>query len=338
MNKKDLNILRCPATHGQLSINQVDKEIDDNILEGSVRNEQGNLYFINDGIVDFLLLDDEERNKYALDLFKDKASTYDDHQHLSFETFYKKEDDVRNSLINKLCINDDSTVLEVNAGTGRDSVLISKRLSKLGNLHVQDISAEMLKYCKDKLQNSGVPFSIHRGNASILPYENKIFDAVYSFGGVGMNVYADNKKVLRELVRVTKIGGRIVIGGLSLAPWLRETTFGKILINHNPHYANNILLADFPVEARELNLSWILNGAGFVIDFIVDESEPEANFEYEIPGPRGGTHLTRFYGQLEGVTPATKKLAIEAREKLGISMHKWLDELIESEAKKILNR
>ena len=151
-----------------------------------------------------------------------------------------------------------------------------------------------------------------------------------------MNTYSNNKEAIAELVRVTKKDGKIVFGGLSLAPWLRNTFFGKVLANHNIHYANEIRFTDFPVEARKLNLSWILSGAGFVIDFSVGNDEPAANFEYEIPGPRGGTHLTRYLGNLEGVTSETKKLAFQAREKLGISMHEWLEQIVKREAEKVL--
>jgi hypothetical protein len=39
---------------------------------------------------------------------------------------------------------------------------------------------------------------------------------------------------------------------------------------------------------------------------------------------------------LEGVTPETKKLAEQAREKRGISMHQWLDEVVRQAALKDL--
>ena len=240
-------------------------------------------------------------------------------------------------MIDKLSLKEDSKVLEVNTGTGRDSVLIAKRLSNNCSLHVQDISRDMLFVCKEKLEKLEIPIEMHQGNASKLPYANDSFDAVYSFGGVGMNTYSNNKEAIAELVRVTKIGGRIVFGGLSIAPWLRNTRFSKILINHNAHYSNEILFEDLPIEARDLKLNWILEGAGFVIDFTVGSGEPRANFEFDIPGVRGGTLLTRYLGNLEGVTLETKELAIKAREKLGISMHKWLDELIKREAEKIIN-
>lgn len=339
MQKSNINFFICPLTKEILQIKEIHKYENNEILEGILITETGKEYLIKEGIPDFTIYNekDKEKNEYAISLFKAKAKEYDKYQHLSFETFYEDETAVRNSIIDKLGLKGDSHVLEVNAGTGRDSILISKHLTNNGLLHVQDISREMLEICRKKLQKTVVPTEIHQGDACKLPYADKTFDAVYSFGGVGMNTYSNNKEAIAELVRVTKINGRIVFGGLSLAPWLRNTFFGKVLINHNPHYSNEILFNDFPVQARNVNLSWILAGAGFVIDFSVGEGEPKANFEYEIPGPRGGTHLTRYSGNLEGVTPETKKLALKAREKLGISMHKWLDELIKREAEKILN-
>ena len=68
------------------------------------------------------------------------------------------------------------------------------------------------------------------------------------------------------------------------------------------------------------------------------EGELPANFDFQIPGVRGGTHKTRYYGNLEGVRPETKELAVRAREVLGISMHDWLDSLIEAEALKVLRK
>ena len=64
--------------------------------------------------------------------------------------------------------------------------------------------------------------------------------------------------------------------------------------------------------------------------------EPPADFDFPIPGPRGGTYRTRYLGQLEGVKPETKALAMQAREKLGISAHDWLDAIVRREAERVL--
>jgi hypothetical protein len=74
-----------------------------------------------------------------------------------------------------------------------------------------------------------------------------------------------------------------------------------------------------------------------LIEFEVGDGEPKANFDLEIPGKRGGTLRTRYYGKLEGVSPETYNLAHRAREKSGKSMHSWLDEVIRGAAQKQLN-
>lgn len=336
MKKGSIAFFVSPVNYSVLNLHNPEKA-ESEIISGTLTDSLGNTFLIKDGMPDFTVIDNKEKNEYAISLFDQKAEEYDKYQHLSFETFYLDETEVRNSMIDRLNLKDDSKVLEVNAGTGRDSVLIAKRLSQSGLLHVQDISGKMLIHCFEKLSKTNISFEIHQGNACKLPYPDKVFDAVYSFGGVGMNTYSNNRDALKELVRVTKIGGKVVFGGLSLSPWLRDCFFGKVLINHNVHYTNDIAFADFPVEAHNVNLSWILNGAGFVVDFTVGVGEPIANFDFEIPGPRGGTLLTRYLGNLEGVTLETKGLALKAREKLGISMHKWLDDIIRRESENIIS-
>jgi len=138
------------------------------------------------------------------------------------------------------------------------------------------------------------------------------------------------------MVRVTKVGGKVVVGDESIPPWLRETDFAKILITTNPQFQAKLPLEEMPIEAREVCLKWVIGGIFYLIDFRVGEGEPDANFDFEIPGARGGTYRTRYEGQLEGVTKEAKELAYKAREKKGISMHKWLDDVVKEGAKKDL--
>lgn len=324
LNNKLLDIICEPITGADLQLH-------DNILI----NPQGKEYEISDGIPVLVDILDKERNAYALNLFKEKAEIYDDYQHLSFETFYLDENQVRNSLIDKLNIdNQPKRVLELNAGTGRDSILIKKRLGNQGELHVQDISMDMLKVLTHKFTEGEI--FITQSNASALPYKDNSFDAIYSFGGVGMGTYSDLKIQLQEIVRVAKAGAKVVLGGLGMGLWLRDSEFGRILLNHNKHYENIFDVAAIPIEARNVSLSWILNGAGFCVEFEVGEGEPRADFDFDIPGVRGGTLRTRYYGKLEGVSSEAKKLAMEAREKMDISMYEFLNQAIQEKASRVL--
>ena len=332
MKKPEFIQFVCPECKKNLTIDTVQNHLNQEFYIC----ENKHIFKCQEGIIDFTLMSEKDKNEYAINLFKNKANSYDQFQHLSFELFNENEQAVRNKMIDKLNLNEKSKVLEVNAGTGRDSVLIASRLSQNGELHLQDISIDMLRICKEKIEKLQISSTFHQGNASKLPYPDKTFDALYSFGGIGMNTYSDNKEAIKELVRVVKNNGRIVFGGLSLAPWLKHSNFGKILINHNEHYANEINFNDLPIESREVSVEWILSGAGFVIDFRVEHSEPTANFDMVIPGERGGTLNTRYFGKLEGVTPEVKQLALKARSKINIPMHDWLNEIIKNASEKAL--
>ena len=167
-----------------------------------------------------------------------------------------------------------------------------------------------------------------------LPYEDNYFDAFYSFGAVGE--FSDIKKFFSEVVRVCKPGAKVVVGDENLPIWQRNSDFGTILSNYNKQFLEEVPFESLPIEAREVRCQWIIGGVFYLIDFVVGEGEPYADFDFEIPGERGGTHKTRFYGQLEGVTEEAKSLAWQAQKLSGISMHDWLDELIKKEAIEII--
>jgi len=299
-------------------------------------DEFGNKYKVYDGVPDFIyprILKKEDTQ--AKEFYDDRADSYDDYLHLTFETFYESEDQVRNKMISFLELKEAQIVLEVGCGTGRDSVKIIEHIGARGKLFLQDISLNMIIKAKQKLEDKpNIQFCV--SNASHLPYPDNFFDCLYQFGGVGE--FSDIKQFFTEVVRVVKKGGKVVIGDESMPVWLRDSEFGKTLINHNPLFLTDVPLKYLPVEARDVCLRWVIGGTFFLIEFTVGEGEPDANFDFDIPGARGGTHRTRLEGQLEGVTPEAKELAHRAREELGISMHQWLDSLVKAEAKKVLDK
>ena len=60
------------------------------------------------------------------------------------------------------------------------------------------------------------------------------------------------------------------------------------------------------VEAREVNVSWVMGGAFYLVALTAGQGEPEADFDYPIPGRRGGTINTRYEGRLKGASEDTK--------------------------------
>lgn len=254
--------------------------------------------------------------------------------HLTFETFGEREEEVREAMIDRLELTADACVLEVGCGSGRDSVHIAARVPN-GRLVCTDISPQMLAVCKGRVRGSSADVELAVANASYLPFAEDTFDALFQFGGVGE--FGDIRRFFAEAVRVVRKGGRVVVGDESMPVWLRDTEFAKLLTFTNPQYSAPLPLEHLPIEARNVNLRWIIGGTFYLIDFTVDEGTPHADFDFQIPGPRGGTRRTRFYGQLEGVTPETQALARQARERMGVSMHEWLESVVRDAARRQLS-
>ena len=126
--------------------------------------------------------------------------------------------------------------MEIGCGSGRDTQYIANKIGSGGALFAQDISRSMLVQAVEKLNDFPGFSSFSVANGSSLPFLDNYFDAVYHFGG--LNSFSDIKQTFSEIARVTKPGGRVVIGDESMPLWLRDTEFGQILMNSNPHYVS----------------------------------------------------------------------------------------------------
>jgi ubiquinone/menaquinone biosynthesis C-methylase UbiE len=309
----------------------------DRILSGVLRSETGNEFRIVDGtpnlVFPFVL---PESDQVSLQQSEDRVDGYDRYLPLTFKTYGEDESTVRNAMVDKLNLRQGDVVLETGAGTGRDSEIIAQRLGPEGRLYVQDISPSFLAKNIERLQGATPRVEAALANGYYLPFADHSFDACFHFGGI--NSFGDIRRAFAEMVRVTKPGGKIVVGDESMPPWLRNTEFGRVLMSSNPEFHYDLPLAHLPIEARKTRLEWIIGGVFYVIDFTVGVGEPEADLDFPIPGHRGGTHRTRYYGHLEGVTPETKRLAQEARGRTGKSMHQWVDDVIRAAAMRDLGK
>jgi ubiquinone/menaquinone biosynthesis C-methylase UbiE len=309
----------------------------DRNLRSAVKLEtkDGKSYRMNHGIPDLtfprILGKIDEKVKTFYD---SRVDAYDKNLHLTFKTHNEDEQKLRNSFVGLLEVKKGDRVLDLACGTGRDSEIIAKRLGDRGELFMLDISPLMLQRCAQRLKQYRLKKEFCTANASYLPFQDRFFNAVYSFGGLGE--FSDIRRSLSEMVRVTKVGGKIVVGDESIPPWLRNTEFAKILTTTNPQFQAKLPLDEMPVEARQVCLRWVIGGVFYLIDFKVGEGEPTGNFDFEIPGPRGGTYRTRYEGQLEGVTKDAKRLAYQVIQKKGVSMHKWLDSIVKAAARRDL--
>ncbi|MDO9468952.1 MAG: methyltransferase domain-containing protein [Thiobacillus sp.] len=325
-----------PATLEPLTLEQAACE-GDQVVSGVLRSASGHRFEIIGGVPNFVYpFELPKADREARQQSEDRVEGYDRYLPLTFRTYGEDEQAVRNAMVDKLELKPGAVVLETGSGTGRDSEIIAQRLGADGRLYIQDIAPSFLAKNIERMRSATPHVEPALANGYYLPFADNSFDACFHFGGI--NAFADIQRAFSEMARVTKPGGKIVVGDENMPPWLRETEFARILINSNPEFAYTLPLDKLPVEARKVRLEWIIGGVFYVIDFVVGEGEPVADFDFAIPGVRGGTHRTRYHGHLEGITPDAKRLAYEARAKTGKSMHQWLDDVVREAAQRDLGK
>ena len=210
MKKQEVEKYRCPATMDNLILN-VFQESGDEVISGELTSKSGRSYKIEDGIPHLIypdILDDEEQS--IMQWYDNNYKVYDEYLPITFNTFKVDELVERSKMIDALELHPSSKVLETGAGTGRDSVLIAKKLDKSGELHVTDIHQGILEESYHKLKNSSTIIYFNLCNGIHLPYPDDYFDCYYHFGG--FNTFSDKKTAFSEISRVVKTGGRVVVG------------------------------------------------------------------------------------------------------------------------------
>lgn len=104
-------------------------------------------------------------------------------------------------------------VLEVGPGTGYYALPVAEWLRPDGTLEVLDVQQEMLDHTLRRAQEGRLENVVAtHADARAMPYEDGRFDGAYLVTVLGE--IPDQGAALRELHRVVKMGGRVVIGEL----------------------------------------------------------------------------------------------------------------------------
>jgi demethylmenaquinone methyltransferase/2-methoxy-6-polyprenyl-1,4-benzoquinol methylase len=115
----------------------------------------------------------------------------------------------RERAVDRAEVSPGDSVLDVCCGTGDLSFELATRVSPGGHVVGCDFSEPMLDLAREKASDRGAPVRFEWADALQLPYDGGRFDAVTV--GFGVRNFADRDKGLREMARVLKPGGRLVI-------------------------------------------------------------------------------------------------------------------------------
>jgi ubiquinone/menaquinone biosynthesis C-methylase UbiE len=126
--------------------------------------------------------------------------------------------DVHHRISEWLDILPGSRVLDAGSGTGGFTRLLAEAVGDGGQVSALDINLALLNHVHDELETSvyGERLTYHSGDASDMPFPDEHFDLVWCSRVV--HRLPDQLAAVRELARVTKAGGRVVLreGGVPL--------------------------------------------------------------------------------------------------------------------------
>jgi ubiquinone/menaquinone biosynthesis C-methylase UbiE len=141
-------------------------------------------------------------------------------------------------------------VLEIGCGNGIGARLIKEYFSTL-KIYAIDLDQRMIDMAKRNNRDDSIIFEL--GDATKLRFKDGQFDAVFDFGVI--HHIPNWEDCIRELKRVLKIGGELIIEDYSIETF--ETTTGRILRK----------LTNHPYERmyRRIDLIECLKRSGFEI-------------------------------------------------------------------------
>ena len=273
-----------------------------------------------------------EAQRGSLDMYGGDAATemYRNFLEWLFATFGESETEWRRTMAARLRLKQGDAVLVTGCGLGDDVPPLLDAVGPEGEVHAQDLAAQMIRQAAAKWAHeppdalARLYFSI--GDAAHLPFADGAFDAAYHFGGI--NLFDDIGAGIAEMARVVRPGGRVVVGDEGIAPWLRDTDFGRMVVTNNPLWSSSAPIGLLPQIAADVTLDWVLGQCFWVIGFSVGTGLPCINPHVPHKGRRGGTMWTRHHGQLEAVTPETRALVQQAAAAAGLSEHDWLEQTL----------
>ncbi len=184
-------------------------------------------------------------------------------------------------ILNLLTPKEGEIILDAGCGTGIFTLDILSRGSKVIGL---DLSLPMLRKAEEKLK--GYPFQIVAADMLHLPFSKGSFDKAVSV--TALEFIKDGNGAVRELFRVTKGGGYIVVATLnSLSPWaLRRRREAE-----EKHSIFEKAIFRSPDDLRAL--SPMAGTLGTAIHFHKGD-DPERAFEIEREGRRGHLNTGAF--------------------------------------------
>lgn len=146
-------------------------------------------------------------------------------------------------------------VLDVGCGTGTLAIAAKRHVGPSGNVHGVDASPEMIDRATKKASKAGVDVTFRTGVVEALPYPNAHFDVVLSTLMLHHLPRRARQECAREVRRVLKPGGRVLVVDFGATPRGRKSLLGHF------HRHGHVDLRDITDVLAGVGLSVVESGA-----------------------------------------------------------------------------
>ena len=206
MKPENLSLLCDPVSHDPLEL-ESDLNAKGHPQKRLVNRKTGQWYLIREGIPVFIRPDQVSGANRRYQSMYDRIAPLYDFSTWLYSRWKGMSVEARlREYLDELEVGEDSRVLEVSVGTGRNLQFLPRKACYWG----LDISWGMLRRCRSSAQRWGLDLSLVMGAAEQLPFPDESFDVVFHFGGI--NFFNDRAAALREMIRVARPGTKFVVG------------------------------------------------------------------------------------------------------------------------------
>ena len=218
----------------------------------------------------FKQVDAEKKEGLVAEVFSSVASKYDimnDVMSFGVHRIWKKIAMAHTGLKKGMC------ALDIAGGTGDLTIQMSKQVGATGEVIISDINPDMLEQGRRRLIDKGIAGNVKFkvANAEELPFEDNSFNCVTI--AFGLRNVTDKDKALKEMHRVLKPGGRLLVLEFSkpVVPGLDKIydvysfkilpVMGKLIANDEESY--RYLAESIRMHPDQATLKTMMENAGF---------------------------------------------------------------------------